>query len=83
MAYLGADYGICGEGEIAFLSLLARLQRGEDPARVQPARAVLAEDAVPVDVARLEQQGVRIDGCRVGTDAAYVTRLVAMPRKQP
>jgi hypothetical protein len=31
LAYLGADLGICGEGEVAFLSLLARLQRGEDP----------------------------------------------------
>lgn len=32
LAYLGADYGVCGEGESAFLSLLARLQSGEDPA---------------------------------------------------
>ncbi len=31
LAYLGADLGVCGEGEAAFLALLARLQRGADP----------------------------------------------------
>ena len=32
LSYLGADLGICGEGEMAFLALLARLQAGEDVA---------------------------------------------------
>ena len=32
LAYLGADFGVCGEGEATFLALLARLERGEDPA---------------------------------------------------
>jgi hypothetical protein len=29
LAYLDADYGVCGEGEVAFPSLLERLQRGQ------------------------------------------------------
>lgn len=32
LAYLGADYGVCGDGEATFPALLARLERGEDPA---------------------------------------------------
>jgi radical SAM superfamily enzyme YgiQ (UPF0313 family) len=32
LSYLGADFGVCGEGEAAFPALLARLGRGEDPA---------------------------------------------------
>jgi radical SAM superfamily enzyme YgiQ (UPF0313 family) len=32
LSYLGADLGICGEGETAFLALLARLQAGQDVA---------------------------------------------------
>ena len=32
LSYLGADLGICGEGEMAFLALLARLQANEDVA---------------------------------------------------
>jgi len=31
LAYLGADLGICGEGEVVFPALLARLQQGQDP----------------------------------------------------
>jgi radical SAM superfamily enzyme YgiQ (UPF0313 family) len=31
LRYLGADFGICGEGEEAFPALLERLERGEDP----------------------------------------------------
>lgn len=34
LAYLGADYGIVGEGEDAFPALLARLAAGADPAGV-------------------------------------------------
>ncbi len=30
LAYLGADFGICGEGERAFPALLDRLQQGQD-----------------------------------------------------
>jgi radical SAM superfamily enzyme YgiQ (UPF0313 family) len=30
LAYLDTDYGVCGEGEVVFPSLLARLQRGQD-----------------------------------------------------
>ena len=30
LAYLDADYGVCGEGEVVFPALLARLQRGQD-----------------------------------------------------
>jgi radical SAM superfamily enzyme YgiQ (UPF0313 family) len=32
VAYLGADYGIAGEGEAAAVDLIARLERGETPA---------------------------------------------------
>jgi radical SAM superfamily enzyme YgiQ (UPF0313 family) len=31
LAYLGADFGVCGEGEATFPALLARLGRGEEP----------------------------------------------------
>ncbi len=31
LAYLGADFGIAGDGEVAFPELLERLGRGEDP----------------------------------------------------
>jgi radical SAM superfamily enzyme YgiQ (UPF0313 family) len=31
LAYLGADMGVCGEGEVVFPALLSRLERGEDP----------------------------------------------------
>ena len=31
LAYLGADFGVCGEGELVFPELLSRLQRGENP----------------------------------------------------
>ncbi len=41
LAYLGADMGIKGEGEAAFVMLLDRLSRKEDPAGV--ANLVLAE----------------------------------------
>ena len=32
LAYLGADLGVAGDGEAAFVALLDRLARGEDPA---------------------------------------------------
>ena len=32
LAYLGADFGVRGEGEVAFPALLTRLERGGDPA---------------------------------------------------
>ena len=31
LAYLGADLGVCGEGELVFPALLSRLERGVDP----------------------------------------------------
>ncbi len=31
LPYLGADYGVAGEGEAAFPAILARLERGESP----------------------------------------------------
>ena len=31
LAYLGADLGICGEGEVVFPALLERLRQGGDP----------------------------------------------------
>jgi radical SAM superfamily enzyme YgiQ (UPF0313 family) len=31
-AYLGADFGVCGEGEVVFPCLLSRLEGGGDPA---------------------------------------------------
>ncbi len=39
LAYLGADFGICGEGEDAFPDLLARLARGRDPSDLPGVRA--------------------------------------------
>ncbi len=34
LAYLGADYGVWGDGETAFPAILGRLERGEDPCEV-------------------------------------------------
>jgi radical SAM superfamily enzyme YgiQ (UPF0313 family) len=34
LAYLGADFGVSGDGEAAFPALLARLRSGEDPSDV-------------------------------------------------
>ena len=34
LAYLGADFGICGEGELVFPTLLARLKRGDGPSGI-------------------------------------------------
>jgi radical SAM superfamily enzyme YgiQ (UPF0313 family) len=31
LAYLAADYGVCGDGEMAFTALLERLHEGRDP----------------------------------------------------
>ena len=31
LAYLGADYGVCGDGEVVFPQLLECLEHGEDP----------------------------------------------------
>lgn len=31
LSYLGADYGVCGDGEVVFPALLEKLHRGEDP----------------------------------------------------
>jgi radical SAM superfamily enzyme YgiQ (UPF0313 family) len=45
LAYLGADFGVRGEGERAFTALLDRLERGVDPGDIpgvhQPGRAAL------------------------------------------
>lgn len=32
LAYLGADFGVCGEGEVVFPALLSRLEQGGEPA---------------------------------------------------
>jgi radical SAM superfamily enzyme YgiQ (UPF0313 family) len=32
LAYLGADFGVCGEGEMVFPALVSRLEQGGDPA---------------------------------------------------
>ncbi len=34
LAYLGADFGVCGDGEAAFPALLARLAAGGDPGAI-------------------------------------------------
>jgi radical SAM superfamily enzyme YgiQ (UPF0313 family) len=34
LAYLGADFGVAGDGEVAFVALLDRLARGADPAGI-------------------------------------------------
>lgn len=53
LKYLGADYGVCGEGEVVFPALLERLQRGLDVAGLPglyfrggqpPTTRVFAED---------------------------------------
>lgn len=41
LAYLGADYGIVGEGEAAFPSLVAALERGESPPPITRSEAFL------------------------------------------
>ncbi len=64
LAYLAADFGVCGEGEMVFPLLVSRLQRGEDPAdlpgvyaagRSGPAARVFASDldALPLPAADL------------------------------
>ena len=53
LSYLGADYGICGEGEVVLPALLERLHRGQDAAELPgvyvrggrpPTTRVFAED---------------------------------------
>jgi len=34
LEYLGADLGVCGEGEVVFPALLDRLEQGQDPAEL-------------------------------------------------
>jgi len=34
LSYLGADFGICGQGESAFVNLLEQIETGGDPARI-------------------------------------------------
>ena len=46
-------------------------QRGEDAAGVQPARAELAEDVVPVEIARLELAGGGVAAVRNADRAAH------------
>jgi radical SAM superfamily enzyme YgiQ (UPF0313 family) len=57
LAYLGADYGICGEGEQAFSALLDRLQQGKDvsglPGLYVPGRGPQAERHFEPDLDRL------------------------------
>jgi radical SAM superfamily enzyme YgiQ (UPF0313 family) len=40
LAYLGADLGVCGEGELVFPALLSRLERGVDPSDLAGVYAV-------------------------------------------
>ncbi len=57
LSYLGADLGVCGEGEVAFPALLARLQTGESLAGLPGVYAaglgVLGERAFVQDLDRL------------------------------
>jgi len=64
LEYLGADYGVCGEGEVVFPALLERLARGQDAAGLPgvyvrggraPALRVFAEelDLLPLPEADL------------------------------
>ncbi len=46
LAYLGADFGVRGEGEVAFPGLLARLERREDPTGV-PGVLIAGDRAAP------------------------------------
>ena len=46
LAYLAADYGIAGDGEVALVALLDRLQRGEDPAGT-PGLHMVDREATP------------------------------------
>ena len=56
LAYLGADYGIRGDGEAAFPALLASLRRGQDPRRIPGVQAAgAAEDAGPAAEADLDR----------------------------
>ena len=34
LSYLGADFGICGQGEKAFVNLLEQIEKGGDPAEI-------------------------------------------------
>jgi radical SAM superfamily enzyme YgiQ (UPF0313 family) len=59
LAYLGADFGVCGEGEVVLPALLSRLEQAGDPADLpgiytagrtdRPARAFAADlDSLPL-----------------------------------
>lgn len=52
LAYLGADYGVRGDGEEAFPSLLERLERGEDVKGIPGVYAAEAEADEGLAVAR-------------------------------
>jgi radical SAM superfamily enzyme YgiQ (UPF0313 family) len=45
--YLGADFGVCGEGEGAFPALLAGLENGEDPVALPGVHAAAQRAARP------------------------------------
>ncbi len=57
LAYLGADYGVAGDGESAFVALLDRLARGADPSDVAGVHAAggapCSERAVSFDLDEL------------------------------
>ncbi len=52
LTYLGADLGVCGEGEVVFQALLARLARGEDPSDLPGVYTARRLTRVPMVFAR-------------------------------
>ncbi len=65
LRFLEADFGVCGEGERAFVDLLDSLTRGVDPVEVAGVVARWGErGAPPVRIPRLDEE--------VGTDPAWL-----------
>lgn len=54
LAYLGADYGIAGEGEVAFPALLEALENNRDPSTVPGVLTRIAGEERPIVPARLD-----------------------------
>ncbi len=79
LAWLGADYGVCGEGECAFPALLARLERrdlGEGGESVPGLYAKGGPVSQPAQPAR-NRPAVDLDACRSPDPSHW---LVSAPR---
>ncbi|MDO8681938.1 MAG: cobalamin-dependent protein [Armatimonadota bacterium] len=47
LSYLGADYAVAGDGEVAFPQLLQEMEKGDNPAPIRPMNRVENLDSLP------------------------------------